>query len=386
MNVAVPIPTASPVPAPGGGKERFYRPELDILRFFAFLLVFINHAFPIAPQFYKRFHFPPAVASWWATFAASGGLGVDLFFALSAYLITELLIREHERFGKIGLRDFYIRRGLRIYPLYYGFLAVIIFLHRIYGLAGYLSPRYKLLFLLPLGNWACAMWGFPPTVSAHLWSVSIEEQFYFAYPLLLRFFGIKRIVHIAIGMLVIANLTRLILLMAGAGQAAVWCNTFARLDPIALGALMAVFLKGRTIRLGRVARILIGAGGLFALVAAARFTRGSGIPSLVFYPLVASGAAMLLFAFLRIEIGKSYLTRTLIYLGRISYGLYVWHVFALNQAGRFNVSERYSINFATNILIGLVLTVIVSVASYELYESYFLRLKERFTRVPSRPV
>ncbi len=387
MSVDLSTPAGSPVQSTAGERGRFYRPELDILRFFAFLLVFINHAFPTSPELYvAKLGFPPAVASWLVSFVLSGGLGVDLFFVLSAFLITELLVREHERFGRINLRDFYIRRALRIYPLYYGFLAVVIFINRVFGIAGYLSPRYKLMFILPLANWAVAMWGGPPSVAVHLWSVGIEEQFYLAYPLLLRFFRIRRIALIAVGMLVIANITRVILVVEGAGQGAVWCNTFARLDPIAFGILTAILLKGRAIRPGRGARIIIGAVGLFALVAAARFTQGSGMTSLIFYPLVAGGATMLLFALLRMQIaGKRYSTRTIIYLGRISFGLYVWHALALNQV-HFKLSERSSINFAANVSIAFLATVAASVASYELYESYFLRLKERFTRVPSRPV
>src|SRR5262245_41344043 len=113
---------------PGVGAEktratRFYSPELDVLRFFAFFGVFVFHAAPRNTEFYAGAGFP----SWLSTFLIStfgaGAYGVDLFFALSAYLITSLLLRERSATGNLDLRGFYIRRILRIWPLYLGFVA-----------------------------------------------------------------------------------------------------------------------------------------------------------------------------------------------------------------------------------------------------------------------
>ena len=368
-------------------KKKFYRPELDILRFFAFFLVFIDHSFPQDTQAYLNLGLPSLLAEWLSAFVRSGGLGVDVFFTLSSYLITELLIREHKRFGSIDVRQFYIRRGLRIYPLYYGFLALVIVLGSAFAIGGYLDSRNKLLFLLPLGNWACVLWGFPPSVAAHLWSISIEEQFYLAYPMVLRFFGVNRIVSIAIGLLVIANVTRVIGVISGADHPALWCNTFARLDPIAVGALAAVWLRGDSLPLTRAARIFLATIGLLVLIVAARYTSAWGKSSLIFYPLVSGASTLILLTFIvKKSFVKNHLTVALIYLGRISYGLYVWHLLALHLTERLKVSDRYSVNLMVHAVTGLLLTVGLAVASYELFESYFLKLKEKFTRVPSRPI
>src|SRR6266540_138960 len=102
---------------------RFYHPELDVLRFFAFFLAFLHHSLPHHPEFYSGMGISPAVAAALAAVGATGAFGVNLFFLLSSYLITELLIRERHRFGHIDLRAFYIRRVLRIWPLYFFFLA-----------------------------------------------------------------------------------------------------------------------------------------------------------------------------------------------------------------------------------------------------------------------
>ncbi|HNQ93994.1 MAG TPA: acyltransferase [Anaerolineales bacterium] len=91
-------------------KPRFYLPELDGLRFIAFLLVFIHNANPILKRtFLERF----SEYSWF---------GVDLFFCLSGFLITKLLVMEHRQTGKINFRNFYIRRILKIWPLYFFYL------------------------------------------------------------------------------------------------------------------------------------------------------------------------------------------------------------------------------------------------------------------------
>src|ERR1700675_3038753 len=96
-------------------QRRFYRPELDGLRFYAFLGVFVCHTLPLETTFYRDLHLP---MPWiWAAVVRSGAAGVDLFFALSAFLITSLLLRERQETDEVSLRLFYIRRVLRIWPL-----------------------------------------------------------------------------------------------------------------------------------------------------------------------------------------------------------------------------------------------------------------------------
>ena len=119
---------APPVEVRAG--RRFYQPELDGLRFYAFLGVFIYHTLPSQALFYRRLHLP--LPELWAAIAKSGASGVDLFFALSAFLITSLLLRERQETGNISLRLFYLRRILRIWPLYFAVLALgIVLAHTI---------------------------------------------------------------------------------------------------------------------------------------------------------------------------------------------------------------------------------------------------------------
>src|SRR5262245_16460518 len=100
--------------------ERFYRSELEVLRFTGFLMVFAAHSAP-DPKAWERLGEP--LATLLRGIGETGAYGVDLFFALSAYLITSLLLREEERTGEIDAWRFYGRRALRIWPLYFACLA-----------------------------------------------------------------------------------------------------------------------------------------------------------------------------------------------------------------------------------------------------------------------
>lgn len=338
--------------------DRFHRPELDALRFGAFLLVFLHHALPHASAAYTGL--PPVAAQALAAIGRAGALGVDLFFALSAYLITELLLREHRTTGRLDIRAFYARRILRIWPLYFFALLILAPLMRFADSSDAMPASYTAAFLLLAGNWACALGGYPASSFALLWSVSIEEQFYLAWPWLMRV-SPRGIAKIAIGMLAIATAMRVILAFDHAAHPAVWCNTLARLDPIAGGALLAFQLRGAVPRWTRLVRALVLSGGALGLLAAGGFGDRDGWGSLISYP-VAAGAAVAILAGM-LGLGGS---RVLSYLGRISFGLYVFHVAVLR--------------IAPNAFFGLPLTIVSAALSYRYLESPFLRLKERFAR------
>ena len=367
-------------------ESRFYHPELDALRFFAFLVVFFHHALPADASLYTAAGFPAELARWLLVAKHAGAYGVDLFFALSSYLITELLIREYQHRGSIDIWAFYVRRALRIWPLYFVFLAITILI------VPYLFPddfnwKYALMFALFVGNWASVWWGLPFSVASPLWSISVEEQFYLTWPLLIFFFGVRRIPQIAVVMLVIALTMRMILAAAKVGDAAVWCNTFARLDPIALGALLSYGLGGRIPYLNTASRIALGAGGLLFWLVTSRYFSLYGFSSLITYPAVALGSVMLLIAALR-PAAKSFLRSplsSLVYLGRISYGLYVFHLLALATMSQqlFVPVIGIQLGFASRLIIGFFLTVALAAISYHWLELPFLRLKGRFTYVVS---
>lgn len=233
-----------PVPPAAGS---FYRPELDVLRFLAFWGVF-------------RFHFANAVSRYLedggprllriandSTYA--GAFGVDLFFVLSAYLITELLLREKAERGLLDVHAFYVRRILRIWPLYFFAIALglIPALNQVHGFGW----RYVVAFLFLAGNWSIIAWGWPlHTIVNPLWTVSVEEQFYLLWPPLVRRLSRHQLLIAAVVMVLLSTLMRSLMLVLHANPVAVRCNTLARLDPIACGIFIAALLRGRTPKFG----------------------------------------------------------------------------------------------------------------------------------------
>lgn len=375
-------------------RPRFYRPELDRLRFFAFLGVFLFHLYGVVPV--ARGSVPPlvkAIVEWTASVFLAGHAGVDLFFVLSSYLITELLLREYRQHGRVDVRRFYLRRALRIWPLYYAFLAWAFFLERSWlGNAG-LTGEFAGPFALFLGNWSfVGRDTLPDTTATILWTVSIEEQFYLAWPLLLAVLTPRRMGPLAIGMLVVSNLTRLYLTNAGATYYGLHCNTFARLDGIAAGALVAVWLDGRVPELSRTVRRGLAVGGLLLLVASTRahFLRQPfALSPLAYYPAMTASAVLLLLATLGKDAGRVSVTNGatrstsfLVFLGGISYGLYVFHMPSIHVTDRWIAAGL--VPSAARGFAAFGLTAAVAIASYYVLERPFLRWKERLAVVASR--
>ena len=232
---------------------RFFHPELDVLRFFAFFLVFLHHSLPHDPAFYTAMGTGPLLASFLAALGAAGALGVILFFLLSAYLITELLIRERARFGRVNLKDFYIRRILRIWPLYFSFLALAWAIQWLVP-GQHIGWRAGLAFALFAGNWWVVFVGFPSSIIFHLWFISLQEQFYLFWPATMRKLSTRGLLIAPAVLLAIANLTRWYLAVHHTWESKMWANTFVQLDGIALGIILAVLLAGRAPRLAPLLR------------------------------------------------------------------------------------------------------------------------------------
>lgn len=368
-------------------RQSFYHPELDVLRFVAFLAVFMHHALPRDASLYTSHGLSSTATEWLLTAKEAGAFGLDLFFALSAYLITELLLREHASRGSFSVTKFYIRRALRIWPLYFTFLALTVLVIPTILPRESFGPIYIASFVFFVGNWVCATQGIPFSVAGPLWSISVEEQFYIGWPLLLRFFGINRIKQLALAMLIVALLTRVGLALYGVKHPGVWCNTLARLDPIALGAILAFTLRGRAPQINNVLRLVLCAAAFASWWLVARFLTQDGPGSVATYALSGFASVVLLFAVLRSE---APLLRVapfswLVYLGRISYGLYVFHLFAL--AVMMNVRSvpglGIPLSFELRVLFSFLLTVALAATSYSWLEEPFLKLKERFTHKPA---
>ena len=343
-----------------------YRPELDGLRGLAILLVIVGHATPWLP---------------------GGWLGVDLFFVLSGFLITTLLLEEWATTSSISLRSFYARRALRLLPALFAFLAA-------YGIVVLLLAEKSVMFrtrgaLAVVGyfsNWVIAFRPMEfPRELAHLWSLSVEEQFYLVWPFLVVLVLMRGGSHRSVRRMLVAfiaavALWRGVLIMRGAGEIRLYFGTDVRIDELFLGCLLAVAFN----RTGLVATpVAAGTAGLAFLLLMSVF---DPLPDVwwsfaVGIPAIAVAAAALLGTVLspRDSVLKRLLShRSIVFLGLISYPVYLWHT-PINALATFQLEMtgplRYSAVVAASVVAG--------VGSYYLIESPFLRMRKRFQRIPS---
>jgi peptidoglycan/LPS O-acetylase OafA/YrhL len=373
--------------------SRYYRPELDALRFFAFMIVFIVHRMDFLP-------IDPAQHDWLYNVCLLGDLGVPVFFLLSAFLITELLFRESDGTGTIQLKAFYMRRILRIWPLYFLVFFGLVVLQRVLPGAGPKNPASWLAFTFFAGNWWICVHGWIPAYPVNpLWSISIEEQFYIAIPLIAlygRRLGVK-----AISLLLIAVSYAAVVVYAMhpvLGFSSQWTNSFVQFQFFAAGTLLSIYLKGRVPRWHPAWRLLAAVSAIGCwLVASTAFGVQADTPhstvleAPIGWALVLAGTLLLLLSMLGLE--QRYLPRPIVYLGRISYGLYLFHeliyfvIFHPGKAWLTRCSEALHLaawRGGVGTTLAFFLTVLVAHTSYQVYEKPFLRIKRRFTIVPSR--
>jgi peptidoglycan/LPS O-acetylase OafA/YrhL len=372
-----------------------YFPELDGMRFIAFLLVYFFHGGVPALVLPKLVGSNVSNA-----LRVNGGYGVQLFFILSGYLITTLLLREEARYGRIALRAFWIRRILRIWPLYYLILFIGFFivwpLENSFRLSQFASVlrTHLLAFSLFLGNWSMALIA-PLNCDALsvLWSVCVEEQFYLVVPLLIALVA-RRHRTLLVGILMAGSIAVRFVCASRSGLPLIIVfNTFAQFDTLLSGVMLALLMGWERDR-PRLALCLSGlqwpiyAAGAWLL---SQDSLGQGSVWHRTWDLVwvwMCGVGIVVVAVW----GNGWLQKALSYsrivwLGKISYGLYMYHEIALwvrrwiiEKVDWFpNMDELLAIaTFA--------LVIAMAAASYYGYERWFLVWKRAWTRVPSRPV
>ena len=382
------------------GLERSYFPELDSLRFFAFLMVFgFHHGLPdlggwIRDILAMTIDLPililfgtggignrlgPAVDH---ALSRNGWIGVNLFFTLSGFIITRLLLREELQYGRIDWSAFWVRRILRIWPLYYlifliGFLGLP-FSDRIHGI-GLSSPQMP-WFGLFLGNWSMIHFGpIGSDILSILWSVCVEEQFYIFIPMVIAILGTRGRWIFAISGILIAILQRISLARSGVEQYQITYNSVAQMDSILAGVLLALALNHEPIRNTIVHLTKKYLVWLILPVSLFLITRNHLGHEIVLRQVV-DPVAIWLVAVVWIMVaaaGSPRFSRILSWpafvgAGKISYGLYMWHEILLSLFGS---------GFIT-----LAAVILTAWLSYEFLEKPVLRYKRRWSRVESRPV
>jgi peptidoglycan/LPS O-acetylase OafA/YrhL len=353
-----------------------YRPALDGVRGIAIAIVVAFHAF-----------------GW----PAAGTLGVDLFFVLSGFLITTLLLEEHARSSRINIRAFYLRRARRLLPALFVMLAPFLLLA-----IGATMLRGSLPSKLLLGLGAALTYTSNLVVAAdpsavpaaliHLWSLAAEEQFYIVWPLLLLMLirrGGVRLVGRALAILLAAAVVyRLQLLFRGASIGRVYYGPDTHADSLLVGCIFGLcFVRGRLPRFifserARKASIAL---SLFAVLAAAVLL--GRVPSRLAYetqlvPTVfaaAAGVFIVCAALGGSPVARSLSARPLVFLGRISYSVYLWHLPLLVA---FAGVDR---EFGLRTVAAVVATVLVATGSRYLIELPFLAPRRSVTTESGPP-
>ncbi|HEX5686495.1 MAG TPA: acyltransferase [Ideonella sp.] len=322
-------------------------------------------------------HSHPGVA--WLPASANGFLGVDLFFALSGLLITTLLLREQAMHGQISLTNFYARRALRIFPLYYALLALL----TLYFVWAPESPqRGAFLAALPFHASYLSNWIQPDSLMAISWSLSTEEQFYLVWPPLLVLLGTWALPWLLAFLLLnqAVNFGWLDGWLRSMGMPYESLDILqATFTPIVLGVLLAFALQND--RAHAWLRRLLTPRSLWVLVLAGVVLLnwpGSlrGWPRLGLHLVIT-----LLLGALVMNPGhvlvRSLQWRPLAYVGTVSYGIYLLHKPALDVARR--LLHMLAIDSPLGLFgLGLLLSVGVAAISYRYFESPLLRLKNAF--------
>lgn len=378
-------------------REKLYFPNLNGVRFIAALLVIIHHTEQIKSM--KNLD-----NIWENPFINSvGKLGVVLFFVLSGFLITYLLMDEKEHHGEIAIKKFYIRRVLRIWPLYFFIVFVGIFIIpniSFFNLSDW-SANVKndlhiklLLFIFFLPNIYSVFFTPVPYVS-QVWSIGVEEQFYLIWPIMVKK-NIKNILKVLILIILLFICIRFflrgIIYLDGRNylkifdiniiqKLSIFFENFINIDCMAIGGVGAyilfykkeklikfIFNKKIQLLLYVITIVLLAKGINFKFI-------NEDVYSLLFILIILNLAG-------NRESIVNLENRAMKYLGKISYGLYMYHPFVIALVINTLIMINIKINALIYILI-FAITFLIAMCSYELVEKKFIAKKVKYSEIVS---
>ena len=326
-----------------------HRPALDGVRGLAIIMVVAGHCLGLYEGWAQR-----------------GVLGVDLFFVLSGFLITSILVEEWQRDRSVNLREFYVRRGRRLFPALVVLVGVFALLTLLAlptrapetGIEALLRVSYVANFLIAFTENGVGL-GF-----AHLWSLSLEEQFYLLWPpalllLLRRRVSPFYVLLVLLFVIAAVNLQRLAVVAGGGERHRIWFAPDTHSDAIVFGCAAALVWKYRLLRIPvtRWAWALVGATFVGAFIAFDPLRTSTFPSTLPVFALASAVGIVLLIHSPDALPARLFATRPMQAMGKVSYSLYLWHAPLIVFFG----------------IIGLPVAVVASILSYQYVEKPFRR-------------
>jgi peptidoglycan/LPS O-acetylase OafA/YrhL len=348
-----------------------YFPALNMLRCIAALFILIYHQTIIYHENYTAYI---------VRFLNNLVIGVDLFFIISGFLIVYLLVAEKSNTNTIQLKNFYLRRVLRIFPLYYFIiiLAAIVYYNKSQFGLNQFSLFVGNFWMIKHSTWTVGMLN-------PLWSLCIEEHFYIVIPLLIFIIPKPYLIHLFVIVIVLSLGFKTYYAVQPNQVFIMYCHTLARVDELAIGGLLAVWYNNNNKRFNISAASIIVVGiVLFVIMIVGRvgYLSTSNYAA-IWVRYLYVGPLVFLFCGLVLNtkqfsfINKIINNKIINHLGKISFGLYMLHQPLLDLVA-------YWLPAANNILllrvgINMVLTIGLASLSFTYYEGYFLKLKEKFS-------
>jgi peptidoglycan/LPS O-acetylase OafA/YrhL len=366
--------------------------ELDGLRGIAVIVVMALHIFKRATEFTEH---PVLLAI--TKFTEIGWVGVDIFFALSGFLITSILLRAKQE--EHYFRNFYVRRVLRIFPLYYfAIVLVLLFAPKLESeFTSQLNVALPVLVLYQQ-NWAVLFRGFHLTRYLGItWSLAIEEQFYFIWPFVVFSLNRERLIKAGIGYIIVSFVTRIFAVFFWGNLGDVsrffFYASFARFEEIIFGALLAVFLTGDGAReqVRHYSFPLFVVSFLTFLTLCYLVLPNSPHPEYANIPLTVGGyttAALFATALIGVFVThppKDILRRlfrnpVLVFFGKYSYSMYIFHISAalILLDVYWHTGLRGWKPYILYIVTTYAVTVLIALLTWNLLEKHMLGLKKYF--------
>lgn len=336
--------------------------SLDGLRGLAILMVLLCHLFaygPLRPLF------------------RAGWMGVDLFFVLSGFLITGILLDTKNKEG--WYKDFLLRRVLRIFPLYYAVLIIFAFIAPHFSMTQWFG-QYQVYFWTHTSNYLFFQVGFLKPLG-HFWSLAIEEQFYLVWPLFVFLFKPKQLAIVSVILLIIGIVIRAFF----ARPMLTYTIPFAHLDGLVTGALLSIWFRlgAESMRKFHL-HVFITTTIIFIVYMIAGMDLGS---ALLREPFTITVISMffcgLLIMALYSTVSKKILSHPLLrFFGKYSYAMYIFNSIFFHFANLAGAAELPMLYKLLAYLGVFALTVIVSYLSYHLFEVHFLKMKTKIAESP----